>query len=65
MAAFWRLMEQSTITSGILAVMLCGVASYCVIVGQDIPDFFAMGLGTVLGYFFSEKVRDARARRVQ
>lgn len=64
MDKFWTLMEQSTITSGVIAVILVMVASYCVITGTEIPDFYAMGLGTVLGYFFSEKVRDARARRV-
>lgn len=63
MTVFWKLLEKSTITSGLIAVLMIGTACYCVIVGRELPEFFSVALGTILGYFFSEKIsRGLQAR---
>lgn len=64
MDTFWKLMEKSVITSGIIAVTLVGTASYCVIAQIPLPDYFGIALGTCIGYFFSQKASEAAARRV-
>jgi len=60
---FWQLLEQSTLISGVIAVGMVGTASYCVIAQIPLPEYFSIPLGVIIGYFFSEKVRDAKVRR--
>jgi len=60
MAMFWKLLEQSTITSGIIALIMVGTACYALVMGIELPEFFSVALGTILGYFFSEKAGKAR-----
>jgi len=62
MNTFWKLVEKSTITSGIIAICLVGTACYCVIAQLSMPDYFLMALGTVIGFFFTSKVKDEAAR---
>ena len=52
---FLGLLEQSTVTSGLVAVLLVGTASYCTIIGQTVPDYFSVAIGIVIGFFFSQK----------
>ena len=61
MKTFWKLVEKSTITSGILAICLVSTACYCVVSQTPMPDYFLMALGTVIGFFFSSKVKDESA----
>jgi len=68
MGKFWSLLEKSVVTSGVIAVMLVGTACYCVITGREIPQYLGLALGTVIGYFFSQKAAEQRiiaARGVQ
>ena len=62
MNMFWKLLEQSTLISGVIALGLIGTACYCVVFGVELPDFFVVALGTVIGYFFSEKSAKTQAR---
>lgn len=64
MNMFWKLMEQSVITSGVIAVVLVLTACYCVITETPLPQYMGLALGTVIGYFFSQKASQAQARRV-
>jgi FtsH-binding integral membrane protein len=61
MNTFWKLVEKSTITSGLLALMLAGTACYCVISQTSMPEYFLMALGTVIGFFFTSKIKDESA----
>lgn len=68
MSTFWKLLEGSVVTSGIIAVMLVGTACYCVVTQTPLPQYFGLALGTVVGYFFSQKAAAQRimaARGVQ
>lgn len=60
MSKFWSLLEKSVVTSGVIAVMLVGTACYCVITGREIPQYLGLALGTVIGYFFSQKAAEQR-----
>ena len=60
MGKFWSLLEKSVVTSGVIAVMLVGTACYCVITGREIPQYLGLALGTVIGYFFSQKAAEQR-----
>jgi len=52
---FWKLLEQSVLISGALAMMLVGVACYLWATGQEVPkELFAL-LGTVVGFFFGQR----------
>jgi hypothetical protein len=64
METFWKLLEKSTITSGVIAVGLIGTACYCVITETPLPEYMGIAMGTVIGYFFASKQADAQARRV-
>jgi len=64
MNTFWRLLEESTITSGVIAVILVGTACYCVVTQTPLPEYMGLALGTVIGYFFATKQAAATARRV-
>jgi hypothetical protein len=63
MEIFWRLLEKSVITSGTVAVLLVGTACYCVVTETPLPEYMGLALGTVIGYFFSQKASQAQARR--
>jgi hypothetical protein len=64
MDMFWKLLEKSVVTSGVIAVGLVGTACYCVVAQVPLPDYFGIAIGTVIGYFFSQKASEAQARRV-
>jgi len=63
MNMFWKLMEKSTITSGIIALCLVITSCYCVVAQVAMPDYFLMALGTVIGFFFTSKVKDEASSR--
>ena len=53
---FWMLLEKSTLTSGVLSVLLVGSVCYLAIVGKPIPDLLTVSTGTIMGFFFGVKV---------
>ena len=63
MSMFWKLLEESTITSGVIACGLIGTACYCVITETPLPEYLGLAMGTVIGYFFASKQSDAQIRR--
>ena len=60
MDKFWELLDKSVVTSGVIGVLLVGTACYCVVRQVPLPDYFAIALGTVIGYFFSQKAAEQR-----
>ena len=52
---FWKLLEQSTIVSGIISLSLTGTACYLWATGQALPQELYISLGLVLGFFFGAK----------
>lgn len=58
MNRFWDLVEKSTITSALLALMFGGTACYLAITGVEPPQFLTLALGTIVGFFFSSKLKD-------
>lgn len=50
-----RMLEQSTLTSGVIAILLVGTACYCVIAQIPTPDYLGTALGAVVGFFFGAK----------
>jgi hypothetical protein len=65
MDRFWTLLEKSTLTSGVIAILLVVVACYCTIAQIPVPDYLAVALGTVVGFFFSSKAKDSEARAIR
>jgi len=65
MERFWDEFSRSTITSGILALLIWGVIGYLAVVGNDLPDALIGGGGAIIGYFFAAKstAQSARASR--
>jgi len=64
MDTFWKLLEQSTITSGLIAACLVLTACYCVIAGITLPEWFSLAFGLIIGFFFSDKISsDLRCRK--
>jgi hypothetical protein len=61
---FWKLLEQSVLTSGLVACALIGTACYCTIAQIPLPEYLGLAIGTVIGYFFSQKASAAQARRI-
>lgn len=57
------LLEKSTITSGFLASMLVGVASYCTIAQIPVPEYFTFAIGAVVAWFFTSKAKDQEFRQ--
>jgi len=47
MDTFWNLLEQSTITSGLIAACLVLTACYCVIAGITLPEWFSLAFGLI------------------
>lgn len=64
MGMFWKLLEKSTITSGLIACALIGTACYCTIAQVPLPEYLGLAIGTLMGYFFASKQADARMRRM-
>jgi len=67
---FWNEYSKSTITSGILALLIWGIIGYLAIMGMDLPDALTVGGGSIIGYFFAAKsaaqsVRASRDREVE
>jgi len=65
MERFWDEFSRSTITSGILAILVWGAIIYLAVVGMDLPDALTVGGGSIIGYFFAAKsnAQSARANR--
>jgi len=60
MDTFWKLLEQSTITSGFIAGCMIVTGCYCVICNIILPEWFSLALNMIIGFFFSDKVASAR-----
>jgi hypothetical protein len=56
MERFWKLLEQSTIISGTLALVIVGAVVYLAVTGQVIPDLLGQALLIVISFFFGTKV---------
>lgn len=67
MERFWDEFSKSTITSGILAILVWGAIIYLSIAGMDLPDALTVGGGSIIGYFFAAKsnAQSARADKVR
>ena len=59
METFWRLLEKSTIISGVVTLGLVGTCIYLWATAQVVPDLLATALTLVLGYFFGAKATKA------
>lgn len=62
MERFWNEYSKSTITSGILALLIWGIIGYLAIMGMDLPDALTVGGGSIIGYFFAAKSTAQSAR---
>ncbi len=60
--SFWTLMEKSTITSGVIAIMVVAIMGYCAIYGIAVPDYMIMTLGAIIAFFFISKAKDGDMR---
>lgn len=63
MNRFWKLMEQSTLTSGVIGIMLCSALSYCAIAQIPVPDYLIAMFSVVITFFFTSKVKDDATRK--
>jgi hypothetical protein len=63
MATFWRLLEESVLVSGFLALALCVTACVLWLRGVNVPNELYILLGTVVGFFFGGKVQAAAQRQ--
>lgn len=64
MDKFWKQFERSTVTSGILAILVVGTACYCTVTQTPAPEYLSFALGAIIGFFFSSKMKDeAQARK--
>ena len=62
MNRFWTLLERSVIFSGLIALTMVFTASWCAVNQIPLPEYFSIPFGLVIGYFFSEKVRNSAQR---
>lgn len=62
MERFWDEFSRSTITSGILAILVWGAIIYLAVMGMDLPDALTVGGGSIIGYFFAAKSNAQSAR---
>lgn len=61
--SFWKdvlmklldLLAQSVLISGLVALLMTGVACYLWATGVDVPEQLFILLGTVIGFFFGAK----------
>jgi len=52
---FWDLLQQSTIVSGLLALIIWGVICYLAVVGQSVQEVLVGGGLSIIGFFFGSK----------
>jgi len=62
MSTFWDLLKNSTITQGLVTLVLTATVCYLAITGQPVPELVAYGFTAVLGYFFGVKTQQAIGR---
>ena len=62
MERFWDEFSKSTITSGVLAILVWGAIIYLAITSMDLPDALTVGGGSIIGYFFAAKSNAQSAR---
>jgi len=60
METFWKLLEQSTIVSGVVTIGLVGCCIYLWCAQLPVPDLLATALTVVLGFFFGAKSQQIR-----
>lgn len=62
MSKFWEYLQSSALIQGVLTVGVTAVASYLIIVGQEVPTILE-GLVTLSwGFFFGGKLGIAQAK---
>ena len=49
------MIENSTVTSGLIALSLGGAVVYMAVTSQAIPEALSVPFGVVIGYFFASK----------
>jgi len=62
MERFWNEYSKSTITSGMLSLLIWGIIGYLAIQGANIPDVLVGSGGAIIGYFFAAKTNADAAR---
>ena len=61
-ATLARMMESSTLTSGVIAILLIVALMYCIVGGGAVPDIFTYAISTIIGFFFGSRTSDALIR---
>jgi hypothetical protein len=61
-ATLARMLESSTLTSGLIALLLISTVMYCVVTGIEIPDVLTYSVSTIIGFFFGSKTSDQMKR---
>jgi len=56
------MLEQSTLTSGIIAILMTATVCYCAVAQIPLPEYLYVALGSIIGFFFSSKISDAKQR---
>jgi len=56
---FWKLLEQSTIVSGFIAVCVIGAVVYLSVTQQPIPELLGNACLIIVGFFFGAKSANA------
>lgn len=51
---------ESTLTSGVLAVLFGGTVCYCAIKQIPTPDIVIWSMSAIIAFFFSQKLKNGR-----
>lgn len=53
--------DKQVLITGVLAVMIIGIAGALAVMGRPIPDAITLALGAVIGAYFASRPSDDRA----
>lgn len=59
---FWKLLQESTITTTVITLAVIGAFLYMVVIQAEIPMLLETATGIVLGYFFGSKTENAKVQ---
>jgi len=60
---FWKLLAESVLIQGALALIFAGTISYMYIIGKDVPDSLVQLLMLIIGFYFGARTQLAATRR--